>query len=99
MRREQKALDVSASPDLLKLAEEVSRSGMPRKLRRNGETLAIIAPFSDKRLRRLKKRDLTAQDIADFESAAGSWADVDTDQLLADIYAHREMSYRPPLEL
>jgi hypothetical protein len=34
-----------------------------------------------------------------FRSAAGSWADVDTDKLIEGIYAMRRRSNRPPVEL
>lgn len=34
-----------------------------------------------------------------FIASAGSWSDVDTDRLLADIYARRDAPSRPPVDL
>lgn len=101
MREEREdTLDVTGSPDLLRLAEEVNRTGRPRVLRRDGKKLAAIVPLQAKRARRLKPRELTPQDIADFESSAGGWRDFDLDRFLADIYASRDLpSDRPPVEL
>lgn len=44
------------------------------------------------------KRTITDEDWAAFRAAAGSWADVDTDKFLEDIYASRKSS-RPPVDL
>ena len=41
----------------------------------------------------------SAAAYAAFQAAAGSWADVDTDKLLADIYESRRLPPRPPVEL
>ncbi len=42
----------------------------------------------------------SADDMEAFRAAAGSWSDVDTDRLLADIYADRErLSNRPAVNL
>lgn len=40
----------------------------------------------------------TEEDYQAFLAAAGSWKDVDTDRLIADIYESRESS-RPPVEM
>jgi hypothetical protein len=99
-RREDEALDVSASPELLRLAEEVRSTGRPRALQRGGETLAVIVPFPEASGRQRRWRAPTAQDVAAFRSAAGSWADVGVEAFLADVYAARDvLDERPPVEL
>jgi hypothetical protein len=98
--RHDEALDVSASPELLHLAEEVRSTGRPRALRRGGETLAVFVPFSEANGRQGRWRTPTAEDIERFWSAAGSWADVDVDRFLEDVYAARDVvDERPPVEL
>ena len=53
-------LEVGGSPDLLKLAEEVQRTGAPRLLQRDGEDIAVISPA--KRARKLPFRAFTRDD-------------------------------------
>ena len=45
-----------------------------------------------------RRRTVTKEDDEAFLSAAGGWADVDTDAFLKDIYESRKSS-RPPVEL
>ena len=59
---------------------------------------AVLTPAPSHKARR-RSRILTAADYAAFRSAAGAWADVDTDKFLEDIYADRRASDRPPVEL
>jgi hypothetical protein len=43
---------------------------------------------------------LTANDVAAFREAAGSWADIDVERFLADMYAARNVpDERPAVEL
>ena len=91
MREEQDTFDLTTSPELLRLAEEVHASGRPRMLRRNGEVIGVLVPRSSGKSRRLKKRTMSARDVADFHAAAGSWSDVNVDQFLTDVYAAREV--------
>ena len=76
-------------------AEEVHTTHEPRILRRDDEDLAVLMPVTPKR----KRKGKTAKDLELFHSAAGRWKDVDTDKLLADIYADPAHSNRPPVEL
>jgi hypothetical protein len=103
MRQERGAdesMDVSASPELLRLAEEVRSTGKSRELRRGRETLALIVPFTATGARRHTKRELTTQDIEAFRGAAGSWSDVDVERFLADVYTARDVpDERPEVEL
>ena len=103
------SIDVSDLPDLLRIVDEVRAGARPRLLRRGAEPLAVLTPVeagtaeSVARLGRAAKsrrrRQFTAADWAAFRSAAGSWADVDTDKLIEDIYAARDAGDRPSVEL
>lgn len=44
MVRELEPLDVSAMPELAQLADEVERTGRPRRLRRDGRDIAVLIP-------------------------------------------------------
>ena len=90
-----KPIDISNDPELLKLAEEVHSSHTPRILRRNDEELTLLVPVKPKR----KRKGKAEKGLEAFRSAAGSWKDVDTDKLIADIYESRRHSSRPPVEL
>lgn len=54
METETQSIDITDSPELLRLAEEVRRSGVSRVLMRGEEVLAVLAPLvrPDKALRR-----------------------------------------------
>jgi len=93
MAEQPKSTDISDVPDILRLAEEVRRAGEPRVLRGDGEDLDMVVPMPRPRKTRLKKP--TAADYAAFRSAAGSWADIDTDTLIEDIYRARGEGTRP----
>lgn len=91
-------MDISNVPELLRLVEEVRRNAEPRVLRRDSEDLAILTPVKPAP-RRKPRRGKTKADYEAFLSAAGSWKDVDTDKLIAEIYKSRRRSSRPPVEL
>jgi hypothetical protein len=97
MAEHAKSIDISDIPEVRHLAEEVHRVGEPRILRRDGEDLAMVVPLPRLRKRRFKKP--TEADIKAFRSAAGGWADIDTDRLVENIYESRRISTRPPVEL
>ena len=98
MTTELKAIDISDAPELLRLAEEVRATREPRVLRRHGEDLAVLAPVPSA-ARRRRGGAKTPAELEAFRSSAGSWNDIDTDRLIADIYASRERSSRAPIEL
>ena len=94
--------DVSESPELLALAEEVARTDEPCVLRRGNEDVAIVTPLRTahgKGRARLKDWRPSEEDLAKARSAFGAWKDVDTDKLLENIYASRDLPGRPPVEL
>ena len=93
MAEQPPSIDVSDVPDVLRLAEEVRRSGEPRVLRGDGEDLAMVVPLPPATAVPFKKP--TAADFESFRRAAGSWADIDTDRLIEDIYRARREGTRP----
>ncbi len=98
MVRELKSIDVSNSPELIRVAEEVRDSREPCVLRRDSEDLAILIPAgSVSKTRRRRVNSRAAYEA--FRAAAGGWKDVDTDRLIADIYADRRRSDRPPVTI
>ncbi len=98
MAKELKPIDVSGTPELLRLAQEVRDSGEPRLLRRAGEDLAILTPLRPK-ANRPRKRARTQADYEAFLASAGSWKDVDTERFKRDNEESRRISSRPPVEL
>jgi antitoxin (DNA-binding transcriptional repressor) of toxin-antitoxin stability system len=98
MAEHAKSIDISDVPEILRLAEEVRRAGEPRVLAKGGEELAMVVPLLPPRKRR-RGRVKTEADYKAFRSAAGGWADVDTDTLIKNIYEDRRRSSRPPVEL
>lgn len=93
MAEQPKSIDITDIPDMLRLAEEVRRVGEPRVLRRDGVDLAMVVPLPRAMKARLTKP--TAEDLEAFRQAAGSWADIDTDKLIEDIYRARREGTRP----
>ena len=95
MRNARKYVDISKWPEVARLVEQVRESKVPHVLRRDDEDVAILVPVKAPRgVRRVSKSDYEA-----FLSSAGGWKDVDTDKLLEDIYEHRRLSVRPPVDL
>lgn len=87
------SIDISDSPELLRLTEQANESGKPVVLRRGDEVIAVLRPP----LRRpgWKRKPPTEEQMASFRSALGSWADVGTDTMFAQIYECRERSMLP----
>ena len=85
-------------PELARIAEEVAATKIPRELKRENKTVAVIVPV--KKSASKKKREKTKADYEAFKSAAGGWKGlVDTEQLKKDIYESRRLSTRPPIKL
>ena len=95
-------LDISDEPLLVRVTEEMQRDGRPRVLRRNGEDVAILMPQPPRKRARKSLKDWkpSTEDLEAFRSAAGGWKDMDTDTLIANIYADRRATAdRPPVDL
>ena len=90
MARDIRAIEITKTMDLLKLAEEVRTRKEPYLLRRDSEDIAVLMPV--KPAKKARRKTPTAEDIAAFEEAAGGWSDVDTDRFLADNAHSRRIS-------
>ena len=89
-------IDVTNSPELLRIAEEVRASNVPRVLTHANQPIAIVIPVRERRA----SKSPTAADIEAFEAAAGGWRDhIDLDQFLEENYRQRSVSTRPPVRL
>jgi len=97
MTKELRPIDVSDIPELLRIAEEVGATREPRVLRRDRRDLALVVPIPG--VRKTRGRVKSKDDMEAFLSSAGGWKEVDTDKLVADIYASRRRSVRPPVRL
>jgi hypothetical protein len=91
-------LDIDGNLELVRLAEQVEASGLPCILRRNGKEIAALVPtkaidpYGPSRVR-------TEEDYAATRSAAGGWADIDTDELVLDVYDGRGPALRPRVKM
>ena len=93
MAAERKVIDIDHNPDLIHLVDELQATDGPTVLRRNGAEVAIVRSLKPPRSRRQRTR--TERDVKAFLAAAGGWKGlVDTDQLIKDIYADRELEIR-----
>ncbi len=99
MARALTPIDISNTPDLVRLVEEVAESGKPRMLRHADKDVAVLLPVKKDPSHRSPLRKKTKVDYEAFRSSAGGWKDVDVDKLLEDIYASRNISTRPPVDL
>ena len=95
MTRELAPIDVSAMPDVARLAQEVARTGRPRVLRQDGTDLAVISPARRRGGR--TDKGVTEADIAAALSA--SWDGlIDPEQLKRELDEARSDD-RPPVQL
>lgn len=62
MARELQRIDVSSTPELLRIAEEVHNTGKPRVLGRDDEDLAVVMPAKAVKRRSHRGRPLTYDD-------------------------------------
>ena len=91
-------IDITNIPELVRIAEEVEATKTPRELVRENKPVALITPVIGAKKAK-KHKGKTKADYEAFKSAAGGWKDIDTDKLIADIYAARRQSNRPPVKL
>ena len=84
MAKELAPIDISKSPDMLRIAEEVQATNSPRILRRDNEDIAVVMPIQ--RRRRVGDRDPHKA----FLSAAGGWKNlIDPEALKRNLEASR----------
>jgi hypothetical protein len=98
MARELQPVDITHTPDVLHLAEEVARSGTSRVLRRNNTDLAIISPVTPTRNTGRRRRATSSDDalwgivgLADASDFPDEPEDVSSnvDEYLAEAYENR----------
>ena len=87
------SIDISNKPDLLRLAEEVKTTRKPRLLKNHRETVAVIMPADTANQGNVTQKQTAYKAI---QTLIGSWKDIDTDTLIAQIYRAREEGSRPP---
>lgn len=94
-----KTIDIDNEPELVRLVSTLRDEQTAVHLRLDGEDVAIVTPVAtgahDQPVRRIE----TGEDLAEFLSFAGGWADVDTDKLIDEIYQQRLVTIRPTIEL
>ena len=94
MAKELAAIDITNTPELLRLAEKVAKSGRAHMLKKDSQDIAVLSPAR----KRGRKRVKTEADWEAFRSAAGSWKDFDLDRFFADLEDSRRLT-RPPVKL
>jgi hypothetical protein len=91
-----RSVDVSSNPELRELAAEVLRTRDSWLIRDGSRELALVLPVDKrKRHRAAPSPERRSRARQAFLDAAGGWSVVDTDRLIADIYADRDASDRP----
>jgi hypothetical protein len=102
MAREVKALDVTDTPELLRVAEEVQRTKQPRLLQREQQDVAMIVPVTPPASITVALADPDniwanydpERMRAALKKSAGALARVDGAQLVKDIYEARDQDPR-----
>ena len=85
MAKDIERIDISHTPELLRLAEEVQRSKQPRILRRDREDVAVVFPVTAKTAAGRREQVIEARIWADagMTDPADVWADYDPDSVQA----------------
>ena len=88
-------IDISHLPDLKRLAQEAKKTGKPYLLRENSHDIALLTPVDTER-----KQQTNRQAIEETLALAGSWKDLDFDDMIEQLDRIRhESKPTPPLEL
>ena len=72
-------------PDLARIVEEVAATKTPRELTRDNKIVAVLSPAISKNTEKWEK----------IRATFGSWSDLDTDELIANIHRWRQEGSRP----
>ena len=89
MAKDFKPLDVTDTADILRLAEEVAATGVPRVLRRGADELAIIRPVSSAVRKRSRSRSSrSAAPNAWIEGLIGMAESAGPVDVSANVHAH-----------
>jgi len=85
-------IDMSSHPDLRRLAKEVKKTGRSYVLRESNQDIAVLTP--------VKRHTSQQKAIEETLSLAGSWKELDFDEMIAQLDRLRhESKPTPPLEL
>ena len=88
-------IDISHLPDLKHLAQEAKKTGRPYLLQENSHDIALLTPVDTER-----KQQTNRQAIEETLALAGSWKDLDFDDMIEQLDRIRhESKPTPPLEL
>src|SRR5712692_8400979 len=88
-------IDISHMPALVQLAEEVAATKTPRELRRDNKIVAVLTPVETE-----GKQQQKQQAIEETLALAGSWSELDFDDMIQQLDRIRhESKPTPPLEL
>src|SRR5947209_8935490 len=88
-------IDIRHFPDLKRLAKEAKKTGKPFVLRENSHDIALLTPVDTE-----KKQKTNQQAIEETLALAGSWKDLDFDDMLEQLDRIRhESKPTPPLTL
>lgn len=95
MTHELAPIDITGTPELLQLAEEVKATGKPRRLRRNHEDVAVLSPVPSAHRPRRGTRSTSADDplwsiIGMAETAGPGDVAANVDRYLADAHGRQE---------
>ena len=79
MAKEIKHIDISDTPELVRLAEEVQRSKQPHVLRRDSEDVAVVLPITARTVAGRREQVMEARIWADagVTDTTDVWADYD----------------------
>jgi hypothetical protein len=92
MVKEMRRVDVTKNAELLRLAQEVADTGDGVILQTEGTDLVTMLPAATRPTGIRRKR--SKADLEAFWASAGSWADVDVDEFLRNVYEGRELGTR-----
>ena len=95
MAKEEKAVDISGMPELLRIAEAVRSTRQAQVLRRDNEDVALVVPLPARR----KRSRGWAADHAAVLATAGSWKDLVDAEALKERLAAERGSDRPTASL
>ena len=88
-------IDISHLPDLKRLAQEAKKTGRLYLLRENNHDIALLTPVD-----RENKQQTSRQAIEETLALAGSWKDLDFDDMIEQLDRIRhESKPTPPLAL
>ena len=88
-------IDITNMPELVRIAEEVEASQQPRVLKRDNTPIAMLNPVKKQQSNQAKQ-----QAIAETLALAGSWSDLDLEEMLDALdHIRHDSQPTPPFKL